>query len=675
MVKSREDIPKLEDGSLDIESWIPLLNIRQDNLVTSEIRLVADFVSAIPVHGNSYLSSGAELSDLLVNLGMDKTVIIAALLYRPLRAEAINARAALASLSKVGVADAINLVESVISMGTVSLLEMTNTRMQTIEARDQVDNVRKMFVSLLDDPRVAVLKLAERIIALRLAKDASEVRRKRIAKEAYLVFAPLAERLGIWQLKWELEDLSLRYLEPDIYMGIARQLDLRRTEREREIDEIVALLLKALEDRGIKANVLGRAKNIFSIYQKMKAKRIGVDEVYDIRAVRVLVGSVSDCYSSLGVIHTLWHHIPSEFDDYLANPKENGYRSIHTAVIGPTGEPLEVQIRTFDMDEEAELGVCAHWSYKAEGEEDQFYTEKMNWFRQFVDMSEETFAGSFLQTMRSQFSRYDKDERIFIYTPQGHVIDLTVGATPVDFAYRVHTEVGHRCIGARIDGRPVRLNSALKTGQRVEILTSKFECPERTWLDSRLGFVKTNRAREKIQSWFRNRPNYENRAFAVTMLSDMFGRVYMEYPDERRMEIVSESLGYLSVDELMSALAIGDCHVPDIFDGLDGSSNRVSGGVFSTSYPVKDKSFTILINASDRDDLLRDLTILLSESGVSITSVSSRLEEDSIKASIFLEVRLSGWQELILIIEGLSHVPDVNDVRLSVDDRQVLGRW
>ena len=675
MVKSREDIPKLEDGSLDIESWIPLLNIRQDNLVTSEIRLVADFVSAIPVHGNSYLSSGAELSDLLVNLGMDKTVIIAALLYRPLRAEAIDARAALASLSKVGVADAINLVESVISMGTVSLLEMTNTRMQTIEARDQVDNVRKMFVSLLDDPRVAVLKLAERIIALRLAKDASEVRRKRIAKEAYLVFAPLAERLGIWQLKWELEDLSLRYLEPDIYMGIARQLDLRRTEREREIDEIVALLLKALEDRGIKANVLGRAKNIFSIYQKMKAKRIGVDEVYDIRAVRVLVGSVSDCYSSLGVIHTLWHHIPSEFDDYLANPKENGYRSIHTAVIGPTGEPLEVQIRTFDMDEEAELGVCAHWSYKAEGEEDQFYTEKMNWFRQFVDMSEETFAGSFLQTMRSQFSRYDKDERIFIYTPQGHVIDLTVGATPVDFAYRVHTEVGHRCIGARIDGRPVRLNSALKTGQRVEILTSKFECPERTWLDSRLGFVKTNRAREKIQSWFRNRPNYENRAFAVTMLSDMFGRVYMEYPDERRMEIVSESLGYLSVDELMSALAIGDCHVPDIFDGLDGSSNRVSGGVFSTSYPVKDKSFTILINASDRDDLLRDLTILLSESGVSITSVSSRLEEDSIKASIFLEVRLSGWQELILIIEGLSHVPDVNDVRLSVDDRQVLGRW
>ena len=670
MVKTGKEIPKLRDGSLDLDSWTSLLAMEGLDTDVTRINSVSQLVADIPVNGGRYLESGSSLAQLLADLGMDSNVLMAALLYRPVRAGVLVEDSVQPLLGDGYSKDIFTLIQSVIRMGTVSLLEMSNTRMQTIEERDQVDNIKRMFVSLIDDPRVAVLKLAERIIALRSAKGADDKRRKRIAKEAYLVFSPLAGRLGIWQLKWELEDLALRYLEPDVYMSIAKQLDQRRTEREEEIEEIAELLKVTLKRSGIESSVIGRAKNIFSIYRKMQTKKVGVDQVYDIRAVRVLVDDISDCYSALGIIHTHWQHIPSEFDDYLACPKENGYRSIHTAVIGPTGETLEVQIRTFGMDKEAELGVCAHWSYKGDANEDNSYSQKMDWFRQFVDMSDDIFADSFVKQMRMQFANFREEERIFVYTPKGHVIDLTVGATPLDFAYRVHTEIGHRCIGAKVDGRQTRLNMPLKSGQRIEILIGKYESPERSWLDFRLGFIRTSRAREKIQSWFRERPEYENRAFVLTLLSDSFSRIGIEPPERSAVHEAGDKLGFSGETALIDALAVGDCQISEVIGALCDPDHGDLSSVFGGGMPIRNNPFKIEIQAADRDDLLRDITAILSQSHISITSISSDIDLETKGAIISLEIYLSSMQELVLIIEELTQVPDVVDVRRKTNDNQ-----
>jgi GTP pyrophosphokinase len=663
MVKVRDTTPRRTDGSINFVAWVEQLCAEHSQLQPIPLRAAGDLLGDLGEQGERDLSSGITLAQLVAALKMDTATVVAALVYRPVRTGML-ARSTIAK--KLG-DDVAHLVSTVARMGTTSILEMSNARMQTSEGRDQVDNVRGMLVSLIDDARIAVLKLAERVVALRLAKTGTEERQQRIAREAHLIFAPLANRLGIWQLKWELEDLALRYLEPDVYMSIAKQLDGRRQEREEQVSQIVALLEDKLSERNIEAVVTGRAKHIYSIFRKMRVKHVEFDGVYDVRAVRILVPDIAQCYSTLGVIHTQWQHIPREFDDYIAAPKENGYRSIHTAVMGPGGKTLEVQVRTFEMHEESELGVCAHWVYKDGVSEDGPLTEKMKWLRQVVAWQDEARDWALSSAdPGEELAENLREERIFVYTPQGHVLDLTRGATPVDFAYRVHTEVGHRCTGARVDGRPVSLNTPLQTGQRVEVITAKYESPERNWLDKQLGYVRTARARDKIQGWFRERPDYENRAYGIAAIADMMDRLCVARPDAQAMQRVAHDLHLDDETAVASALAVGDCHIADLVECLyptASSVHQLSLLSDTEDGADDDQVFSVSIEAQDREGLLRDITSLLSDNHVSLLANTGRVDPEKSLAYVSLDLKLAGLRDLTLIIEQLRQVPDVVDAR------------
>ncbi|NTV97271.1 MAG: bifunctional (p)ppGpp synthetase/guanosine-3',5'-bis(diphosphate) 3'-pyrophosphohydrolase [Thiobacillus sp.] len=368
------------------------------------------------------------------------------------------------------------------------------------EAGDQSEALRQMLLAMTDDIRVVLIKLAERTQALReLAAGAASQRRK-VAQDARDLYAPLANRIGVWQLKWELEDMACRYLEPDTYKHIARLLDERRLDREWYIERVLKTLSDELEQAGIAgASITGRPKHIASILAKMRKKHLDFEEVYDVRAVRVLVRDLKDCYHALGLVHSLWQPIPGQFDDYISRPKGNGYQSLHTAVVGPDNKALEVQIRTFDMHQEAELGVAAHWRYKEGGKGHQ-QTDKIAWLRQLLAWKQElSDSGELAQHFKNELFQ----DEVFVLTPQGKVVALAQGATPIDFAYAVHTELGHRCRGAKLDGVLVPLDTALKTAQRVEILTVKQGGPSRDWLNPHLGYLRTHRARSKVRQWFR----------------------------------------------------------------------------------------------------------------------------------------------------------------------------
>ncbi|MDR0578748.1 MAG: bifunctional (p)ppGpp synthetase/guanosine-3',5'-bis(diphosphate) 3'-pyrophosphohydrolase [Candidatus Accumulibacter sp.] len=370
------------------------------------------------------------------------------------------------------------------------------------EMKAQIEVLRKMFLAVVEDIRVVLLRLASRTQTLRHYANAPDELRAQVARETLELYSPLANRLGVWELKWELEDLSFRFLHPDLYKKIAKQLDEKRAGRERFIADAVARLTSELEAAGIAdAKVYGRPKHIYSIWNKMRKKGVEFSEVYDVRALRVIVGAVKDCYTALGIVHNLWTPIPREFDDYISNPKGNNYRSLHTAVSCPDGRALEVQIRTHEMHKHAELGIAAHWRYKegARASAASGYDEKIAWLRQLLAWKNEVSDSS---DWVRHYRQAALDETVYVMTPQGRVVDLPRGATPVDFAYRVHTDLGHRCRGAKVDGALVTLNTPLETGQRVEIVAAKQGGPSRDWLNASLGYLFTHRARVKARQWF-----------------------------------------------------------------------------------------------------------------------------------------------------------------------------
>jgi GTP pyrophosphokinase len=373
----------------------------------------------------------------------------------------------------------------------------------------QAETLRKMLLAVADDPRLVVARLAEQLVRLRHARELEEEPRRRLAFETREILAPLANRLGVWNLKWELEDLAFRYLEPEEYHHIARALAERRVDREQYIVSVCALLKRELRDAGVAAQVFGRPKHIYSIARKMRRKHLGFEELFDVRAVRIVVESIADCYAALGVVHGLWHYIPGEFDDYIATPKDNEYRSIHTAVIGPEAKSLEVQIRSNDMHAQAELGVAAHWRYKEGGARDARYERKIEWVRRVLDPTQAAdMDGDPLERLKSELFA----DRIYAMTPKGEVVDLPRGSTPLDFAYHVHTELGHRCRGAKINGRIVPLNQPLANGQVVEIITGKQLAPSRDWLTPDQGFLASARSRAKVRAWFRRIDEPDHRA-------------------------------------------------------------------------------------------------------------------------------------------------------------------
>src|SRR5438552_3362171 len=424
------------------------------------------------------------------------------------------------------------------------------------EERDlQAENLRKMLLAMVEDIRVVLVKLAERTQALRFlvgSESASADARAHAARETLDLFAPLANRLGVWQLKWELEDLSLRALEPEAYERIARLLDERRLDRQHYIENVRGTLERELAAADIAAEVTGRAKHIYSIWNKMRRKGSGIESLYDIRAVRILVESVKDCYAALGVVHNLWTPIPREFDDYIAKPKANNYRSLHTAVIGLEGKPLEVQIRTVDMHRQSEYGVAAHWRYKEgaqAGRRDPGFDEKIAWLRQVLDWEDAVAAsGEWLQQFKSSLFT----DTIYVLTPQGKVVDLPRGATPVDFAYAVHTSLGHRCRGARVDGAMVPLNYALKSGQLVEIVSVKQGGPSRDWLNPDLGYVHSRHARTKVRQWFKAQQLEETIAHGRSMVERELSRAGMT---ALNLEAVASEAGFAKLEDFFAAVA------------------------------------------------------------------------------------------------------------------------
>lgn len=565
MVKVREDNPVTQDGAIDLASWLDNLYnkvpLSQKDLVEracivskeAEERAIAN--QNIWAAGSSSFLTGLEMANILASFNLDQDTIIAAILYRAVREGKLNYDEVRREFGE----NTAKLIDGVQKMVAISRTNYTNDKAVLGQSADQIVNIRKMLVALVDDVRVALIKLAERTCAIRAVKHTSNEKRIKVAKEVHEIYAPLAHRLGIGQIKWELEDLSFRYLEPASYKKIAKLLDEKRLNRQEYIDKVIAKISDELAKENITGEVTGRAKHIFSIYKKMRRKNIGFEQVYDVRAVRILLNEERECYTALGIVHSLWRHIPNEFDDYIANPKTNGYRSLHTAVIGPDGKVLEIQIRTESMHQEAEFGVCAHWLYKQgnknSDQQESGYEQKINWLRQVLEWHEEAGEYNFLP---EEFSSDGNQHRIYVLTPDSHVIDLPAEATPLDFAYRVHTEVGHQCCGAKVNGRIVPLTYSLNTGDVVEILTSKNGKPSRNWLVSDLGYIKSSRARVKIQHWFKQQAKDDNLTEGKNLLEKEFKRLALNNVNFLN---IAQSLHFKSTDDMYAAIGAGDLRV------------------------------------------------------------------------------------------------------------------
>jgi GTP pyrophosphokinase len=426
-----------------------------------------------------------------------------------------------------------------------------------------IETLRKTFLAMDSDVRIVLIKLADRLHNMRTLNSFPEAKRKRIAQETLDIFAPLANRLGIWQIKWELEDLGFRHTNPDKYKEIAEQLAVRRETREAEIETIIAEITRLLNQSGIKAEISGRPKHIYSIYKKMVEKGKPFDLVRDIRAVRLIVPDVAACYAALGIIHTHWRPIPGEFDDYIAAPKDNFYQSIHTAVIGDDGKPLEVQIRTGAMHENAELGIAAHWRYKEGGAPDK-YDERISWLRRIMEWrSDAQDAQEFVDNMKTDVFQ----DRVYVFTPRGDVIDLPAGSTPIDFAYHVHTSVGDRCRGAKVNGKLVPLDYVIRTGEQVEVLTSKQGGPSRDWLNPSLGLVRTASARGKIRNWFKRQDREQNLAQGRVMLERELQRLGLPPLDDLALAALARNFDR-AVDDFYVALGCGDVTVGRVLNKI-----------------------------------------------------------------------------------------------------------
>ncbi len=425
----------------------------------------------------------------------------------------------------------------------------------------QTDKLRDMLLMVVEDPRVVVIRLADQLYSLRAAKLLTSEVRRSLGQETLEVFAPLAGRLGIWQLKWELEDLAFRYLEPQTYQRIATRLESRRAERERYIRAVITRLDEELRRAGIQAEISGRPKHIYSIWNKMKNKQVDFHQIFDVLAVRLLVHEVADCYAALGLVHSLWRQIPEEFDDYIARPKANRYQSLHTAVIGPEGRTMEVQIRTFAMHRHAELGIAAHWRYKEKSPKASL-EQQIAWLRGFLERQEGKESAD---DLIERFKEEAFLDRIYVLTPQGHVIDLPAGSTPLDFAYAVHTELGHRCRGAKVDGVMVPLVQPLKSGQQVEILTAREGAPSRDWLNPNLGYLKSPAARAKVRHWFKQQDQDQH-------ISQ--GRVILERERRRlrgadlNLAQLARLFGYKPPEEFLAALGRGQIGLSQLDQAL-----------------------------------------------------------------------------------------------------------
>ncbi len=491
--------------------------------------------------GEPYVTHPIASARILAELGIDPVAVAAALLHDVPE----DTEYRLADIEERFGAEIAQLVDGVTKLSKFS----THSHEQ-----QQAENIRKMFLAMAEDIRVVLIKLADRLHNMRTLSALPLDKQQRIARQTMEIYAPLAERLGIWQMKWELEDLAFKALEPERFRELARLLDTRRAGRESYIERAIEVLRPELERQGIRAELSGRPKHLYSIWKKMQRKGAEFGEIYDVYAIRILVDEVRDCYAALGVVHSLWRPIPGQFDDYIAVPKNNLYQSLHTAVIALDGKPLEIQIRTHAMHQVSEVGIAAHWRYKEGSKSDRDYDAKLAWLRQLMDWQREVSdATEFVEGIKLDIFQ----DQVFVFTPKGDVKDLPAGATPLDFAYRIHTDIGHRCIGAKVNNRLVPLDYRLKNGDIVEIVTTKGEHgPSRDWLN----LVRTSHAREKIRQWFKRKDRDENIAHGRESLERelrRLARTSIQAVGLERIAEIAKSYNYDSVDDFYAAIGYG----------------------------------------------------------------------------------------------------------------------
>jgi guanosine-3',5'-bis(diphosphate) 3'-pyrophosphohydrolase len=530
-----------------------LLERAEDSIASQDIPLVKRaYEVAAEAHdgqrrmsGEPFIQHSLATAATLVDLRLDAATIAAGLLHDVPEDTTVTVE----DLEEIFGEEIAGLVD-----GVTKLRKITWTSLEEEEA----ESLRKIFLAMVDDIRVILIRLADRLHNMHTLEALPKERGTVIARETLEIFAPLAHRLGMWQIKEELEDLALRYLEPDGYREVVRLLSERRADRERYVEGVVQTLKSSLTEAGIKAEVTGRRKHVSSIYQKMKKKGRDFDRIYDVHAARVIVDDIQDCYAALGIVHSLWRPIAGEFDDYIAMPKDNMYQSLHTAVVGPQGRALEIQIRTWEMHRMAEYGVAAHWRYKEQVERDAVLEAKMAWLRQLMDWRRELVdAQEFVDSLKTDLF----PEEVYVFTPKGDVIELPRGATPVDFAYSVHTEIGNLCQGAKVNGKIVPLNYQLGDGDQVQILTAKRGGPSRDWLNPHLGYVRTSRARQKIRQFFRRQEREENIARGRALLERELKRLGIEHES---YEEIAKLFRFKKVDDLLAAVGYGDVSVHQV---------------------------------------------------------------------------------------------------------------
>ncbi|MCB1725613.1 MAG: bifunctional (p)ppGpp synthetase/guanosine-3',5'-bis(diphosphate) 3'-pyrophosphohydrolase [Chromatiaceae bacterium] len=602
-----------------------------------------------------------------------------------------------------------------------------------------VENLRRMLLGIANDVRAILVVLAKRLQLMRRLKRLPPDVQRRVARETQLVHAPLANRLGVWQMKWELEDLCLRFLEPDEYTNLAQQLDGKRREREAFVKDVIDRLGAACKEAGVPVELSGRPKHIYSIWKKMRRKRVDFEQVFDVRAVRALVDTVPQCYEVLGLAHSLWRPVPGEFDDYIAHPKPNGYRSLHTAVVGDDGKPLEIQVRTREMHEHAERGVAAHWKYKESKQQDDELERRIEWMRRWLEQQDE---GSPPQDAADEENEYEA-RRIYVLSPQGKVVELPSGATPVDFAYAIHTSVGHRCRGAKVDGHIAPLAQALQSGQKVEIITVKEGGPSRDWLNPHSGYLTTSRARNRVRQWFKQQDHDQHVAIGRSSLDREVARLSLPKPDLDRLStrfnfktnddlLAAIGRGELSAIQVANAQAervkgntaaeadkaiperlrrrtptrdaggagqvvvegIGDlmtqmakCCKPVPYDDIVGyitrgrgvtvhrrdcavvrkmdAQNRARLVDVDWAGSQRDSRFLVDIHvfASDRKGLLRDISSVFANAEIDVVGVNTQSDRRHERASMRFTAEVSDMNQLSQVLDKLSQIPDVIDVR------------
>jgi len=583
-----------------------LLTKVREYLPPERVQLVEDayhfaaekHAGVLRLSGEPYIQHPLQAAYTVAALQLDASTVAAALLHDVMEDCGVTP----SQMSKRFGPEVTRLVE-----GTTKLSKM---HWRPPEGRltdaSQAENLRKMFLAMAEDVRVVIVKLADRLHNMRTLDAKEPEKRVRIAIETMEIYAPLAHRLGIWQMKWELEDLSFRHLNPEKYREIAQLVASKRTSRERYIGQVESILSEELAKHHVVAEVKGRAKHIYSIFQKIaKYEEQGksFNEIYDLLALRVLVESVNDCYNALGVVHNLWRPIPGQFDDYIANPKDSMYQSLHTTVMCLGARPLEVQIRTHEMHRLAEYGVAAHWRYKEGGKRDQAFDDRMAWLRRLLEWQRElTTADDFVDSVKTDIF----GDQVFIYTPKGEIKDLPAGSTPIDFAYRIHTDLGHNCVGAKVNGRLVALNYALHNGDIVEVLTSKvLRGPSRDWLNADLKYLKTNHAREKVRQWFKRRERAENIERGRDLLEKELRRIGFSLA--AKQQELTKMWHLESPDEMFARIGVGDLNTHQITARLAAAMEAQQDPMLPASVARQQRFVASAVQVYGQDDLLTSI--------------------------------------------------------------------